>query len=307
MYHQRPFDDKLVDFAWRCVEHGPSKSLTHSAEGWHFDELAAKLTEADPDLGFDKFRQFLTTSASESLDWEPLDMDGGAQWWTVLRARDRRRLFRIILDISHSSSTTEEVLSWRLKELLNQEQDADDLLKAVGTETIYARIVAKWLVGSKPNFWNLAFALLTKFPHDQELQDNLTSAAMDTGTWIEGSGSRFHDARKQEVKKRLADSSTPSEARSWLRDVINALGAEVKTHLVWEYDQEVNDIKRYIQGDDIEQKRWAIARVLKYAQWSDVRKLLTVDDIQEALPYITLPELRRTMIERLLPIWKHAG
>jgi hypothetical protein len=89
--------------------------------------------------------------------------------------------------------------------------------------------------------------------------------------------------------------------------VAEALGADVKTHLIWEYDREVNDVQRYLQGEDIEQKRWAIARVLKYAQWSDVRKLLTVDDIEEALPHITLPEPRRTMIERLLPTWKHAG
>ncbi|MDH5253030.1 MAG: hypothetical protein OEW25_06865, partial [Nitrospira sp.] len=107
--------------------------------------------------------------------------------------------------------------------------------------------------------------------------------------------------------KRLEDTSTPAETRSWLRNVAEALGVEVTTHLVWEYDREVNDLKRYIQGEDAEQKRWAVGRILKYAEWSDVRKLLSLDDIEEALPYINLPERRRSMIERLLPTWKHAG
>ncbi|MBI4002912.1 MAG: ATP-binding protein [Nitrospira defluvii] len=307
MYHQKPFDDELSDIAWRCIDHGPSKRTTRSAEGWHFDKLAAKLTNANPGLGFEKFHQLLTAPAAGSLEWEPLDMDGGEQWWKALRTNDRPRLFHVLLEASCANDTTQEVLSWRLKDLLDQNQDADDLLKAVESESAHARIAARWLVGNKPNFWNLAFAFLKKFPHDPALQDALTSAAMDRGTMIEGPGSGFYEARKQEIQKWLVDPSTPTEARAWLRDAAEALGSEVTTHLVWEYDREVNDLKRYIHGDDVDQKRWAIGRILKYAQWSDVRKLLTVKEIEEALPYLTLPEPRRTMIERLLPTWKHAG
>lgn len=307
IHHQKPFDDELSIFAWRCIEQGPSKTPTRSAEGWHFDELAAKLTESDPDLGFEKFRQLLTTPAAGSLEWEPLDMDGGEQWWKALRTKDRPRLFQTLLESSCANESTQEVLSWRLKDLLNQEQDANDLLKAIGDNIAHARITARWLVGSKPNFWKLAFAFLKKFPHDPELQDTLSSAAMDRGAVIRGPLSAFYESRKQEIANMLAESSTPAEARSWLRDAAVALGSEVTTHLVWEYDREVNDLKRYVSGQDIEQKRWAVGRILKYAEWSDVRKLLSLDDIEEALPYVDLPERRRTMIERLLPTWKHAG
>jgi hypothetical protein len=94
---------------------------------------------------------------------------------------------------------------------------------------------------------------------------------MDMGTMIEGPGSRFHKTRQQEIQELVESSSTPTEARPWLRDLVEILDSEVKTHLIWEYDLEVNDVKRYIYGDDIDQKRWAIGRVLKYAQWSDVR------------------------------------
>ncbi len=307
MYHQKPFDGPLSDFAWRCIEHGPSRKPARSAEGWHFDELASKLTEANPDVGFEKFHQLLIMSPSRTSDWELLDMDGGNQWWKTLRAQDRLRLFRILLATSLADHTVQEMLSWRLKDLLDQGQDADDLLKAIGNEACHARIAAKWLIGSKPNFWTLAFSLLKRFPDNPQLQNALTSAAMDIGTMIEGPGSRFYKTRQQEIQELVESSSTPTEARAWLRDLVEILGSEVKTHLIWEYDLEVNDVKRYIHGDDIDQKRWAIGRVLKYAQWSDVRKLLTVDEIEEALPYITLPEPRRTTITRLLPTWKHAG
>jgi len=307
MYHQKPFDDELSDFAWRCIEQGPTKKPTRPTEGWHFDQLASKLTEANPNLGFERFQELLMAASSRSSDWDPLDMDGGEQWWKTLRTKDRLRLFRILLAISCTNDNAEQMLSWRLKDLLDQEQDADDLFNAIGNEDAHARIAAKWLVGSKPNFWALAYGLLKKFPHDSQLQGDLTSAAMDMGTMIEGPGSRFYETRKQEIHKRLEDSSTPTEARAWLRDVAEALGHEIRTNLVWEYDLEVNDLKRYIRGENLDQKRWAIGRILKYAQWSDVRKLLTVDEIEEALPYIALPEPRRTIIERLLPTWKHAG
>lgn len=310
IYHQKSFDAELSDFAWRCIEHGPSKASKQqprSAEGWHFDELAAKLTDLNPDLGFEKFYKLLTLPPARSSEWDILDMDGGQQWWKVLRAKDRLRLFHILFDVSSVNETYQEIISYRLKDLLDQEHDADDLLMSIANRGEFSRIAASWLVGSKPNFWKLAFALLVKFPSDPQLQDALISAAMDTGTMIEGPASSFYEARKQEVQNLLNESSTPAEARSWLGRVVEALGSEVTTNLVWEYDREVNDLKRYIRGDDIEQKRWAIGRILKYAQWSDVRKLLSVDDIKEALPHIELPEHRRTMIERLLPTWQHAG
>lgn len=307
MYHQKPFDGTLSDFAWRCIEHEPSNKPAQSAEGWHFDELAAKLTDANPDLGFEKFHQLLQAYPSRSSQWDILDMDGGNQWWKALRTKDRPRLFQILLEASRTSDIIEEALSWRLRDLLDQEQDADDLLKAIGNEDSHARIAARWLIGNKQNFWTLAFALLKRFPDNPRLHNALTSAAMDIGTMIEGPGSRFYTTRQQEMQELVESSSTPTEARTWLRDLVEILGSEVKTRLVWEYDLEVNDVKRYIHGDDIDQKRWAIGRVLKYAQWSDVRKLLTVDEIEEALPYIALPEPRRTTITRLLPTWKHAG
>jgi hypothetical protein len=307
IYHQKPFDDELSAFAWRCIEHGPSKMPIRTAGGWHFDELAAKLTESDPDLGFMKFRQLLTVPATTSREWVPMGMDGGKQWRETLRRRDRPLLFRTLLETSSANELAEEVLSWHLKDLLDQEHDGDDLLDAIGNNAAYARISARWLVGSKPNFWKLAFMLLKKFPHDPELHNTLTSSAMDMGVIIRGPLSDFYESRKQDTLKLLEDSTTPAEARGWLRDVAKTLGSEVSTHLVWEYDRDINDMKQYIKGDDIEQKRWAIGRILKYAEWSDVKKLLSVEDIEAALPYTDLPERRRTMIERLLPTWKHAG
>ncbi|MGH7230779.1 MAG: hypothetical protein ACREJU_05390 [Nitrospiraceae bacterium] len=305
MYHKKELDTELREFAWRCIEHGPSKSESRSP-AWQFDELAAELTEIDPDSGFQKFKQLFMTS-SRSLDWEPLDMDGGDRWWKVLRKKDRRLLFQILLDVSHMNETIQQTVSWRLKELLDQQEDADDLLAVVGHEIENARIVARWLVGSKDNFWKIAFLLLNTFPSDQELFDALTAAATDMETMISGPASTFYETRKAEAKKRLEDPSTPAAVRPWLRELIEHLGSEVSTHLVWEYDRDVNDLRRYIHDKDSSQRIWAIGRVLKYGDPKDIKQLLTVEDIEEALPQVDLPDQRRKMYERLLPVWKHGS
>jgi len=44
---------------------------------------------------------------------------------------------------------------------------------------------------------------------------------------------------------------------------------------------------------------------LKYATWEDIRRLLTVEDIEDALPYTDLPEQRRRTLERALEIWQY--
>jgi len=50
---------------------------------------------------------------------------------------------------------------------------------------------------------------------------------------------------------------------------------------------------------------WALGRVLKYAAWEDIKRLLTVEDIEEALPQVDLPEKKRKMLEKATKVWRH--
>jgi len=46
--------------------------------------------------------------------------------------------------------------------------------------------------------------------------------------------------------------------------------------------------------------------VLKYAEWADIRRLLSVEDIDETLPQVDLPEKKRRMLERAVRVWRDA-
>jgi len=116
---------------------------------------------------------------------------------------------------------------------------------------------------------------------------------------------QFSETRKQEGEQRLPEPSAPPEARAWLREVLSRLEREVPRQIVWEYDIDVDDLRGYIRDKNSTQRLWAIGRVLRYATWEDIRRLLTVEDIADALPYTDLPEQRRKMLERALEIWQY--
>jgi hypothetical protein len=86
---------------------------------------------------------------------------------------------------------------------------------------------------------------------------------------------------------------------------MSRLEGEISQQIIWEYDEDVNDLRRYIQDKTSSQRLWAIGRVLKYAKWEDVKRLLTVEDIEQALPLIDLPEKKRKMLERATEVWRY--
>ena len=81
---------------------------------------------------------------------------------------------------------------------------------------------------------------------------------------------------------------------------------EVAQHVIWEYDEDANDLRRYIEIEDktSPERIWAISRVLKYADWKDIRRMLTVEDIEDVLPQVDLPERKRKALEKALEVWR---
>ena len=147
--------------------------------------------------------------------------------------------------------------------------------------------------------------MVERYPHDEELLSHLTAGVEQLGIAMWGSMAQFYVTRKQEVEQRLHEPSTPPEACAWLREVLSRLEREVPRQIVWEYDIDVDELRGHIRDKNSTQRLWAIGRVLKYATWEDIRRLLTVEDIEDALPYTDLPEKKRKVLERALEIWRY--
>lgn len=292
----------LVDFAWRCIEYTPV--LETSNDAYYIDQLAAYLSEQDPERGFQVLGRLLMQPERKDKWWDVLELHS-AHFWKVLHAKDRRRLVAILLDSAQTNVIARIRISWRLKELIDQEGDKEVLLSFAKEKIEFARMIAEWMTTAKAGFWPLAFELVQMFPNDEILQSNLAVGIQQMDSGITGPLSSFYEARKEEVEQKLHDPSTPSSVKSWLHEMVDRLSSGISSHIIWEYDRDVDDLWKDIENENSPQRLWAIGRILKFADLKDIRRLLTVEDIEEALPEVDLPPKRRKMLEQAIPIWRH--
>ena len=69
----------------------------------------------------------------------------------------------------------------------------------------------------------------------------------------------------------------------------------------------MHPLRDHVRDKDSRQRIWAIGRILKVASFEEVRKLLKVEDIEDALPETDLPEDRRRMFEEAIEVWKRGA
>ena len=82
----------------------------------------------------------------------------------------------------------------------------------------------------------------------------------------------------------------PPEVRTWVARGHESLWREIYARqIVWEYDSRYGRTPRSHWDKNSAQRLWAIGRVLKYAVWEDIRRLLSVEDIEDALHIQTFP------------------
>ena len=307
LYPKWHIEGSLADFAWRCLEHDPP--VRTQPERWYFDKLAATLAKSDPDRGFKLLETLLQRDrANRDLwsQWDPVAPYGPHHFfWNTLYEKDKKRLTSLMLDLCRKDPLIQSHISWGMKRFLNHKTDRDLLLEFAGTDVAFARIVASFVTLDNPSiFWPIAFGLIQIYPSDEPLLQNLANGIQFPGVGT-GPISQFYQGRLIQIEERLQDSETPPEARTWLREIAGRLKEEVTSRVVWEYDLDVNDLNSYIKDKNSPQRLWAIGRVLKYASWKDVRRLLTPEDIAEALPQVDLPDKKRKALERALEVWLH--
>jgi len=300
---KRPLQGDLADFAWQCLENDPT--VRSSSDVWYIDRLAAKLSKDDPDRGFKLFTKVLKTSNGTNERWDPLGFHKTPEFWKVLHGQDPHRLIGILLQTFQKDDYAHIRHSCRIREFIDPVEDKEVLISFAKENVAFARLIGSWTTSAKNGFWELFDELSQLYPQDEQLSNNLVAGVQQMGSVIVGPVSQFHEGLKRKIEGRLEDSSTPNAVKPWLREMVGRFGDKITSQVVWEYDRDVYDLQRYIHDKDSTQRLWAIGRVLKFARWEDIRRLLTVEDIEEALPHVDLPEKRRTMLEQALPVWRH--
>jgi hypothetical protein len=308
IHFRRVLTDTLADFAWQCLL---SRSASRTPnQDWYCDRLAARLAESDRKRAFEKIEELLVQPAQEQYIerncWEPFDLPRTPELWKVLHATDSERLYRIFLQAARIEPGR-FLLFWRIKDLVDCEADRDVLVSLAHDNIESARTIASWLQNRGAGFWPLVLELHQIFPYDEQLHEILAAAIERRDLAFVGSISESQESMKREVEEKLRDASTPSSARTWLREIADRLSDQTAKEIIWEYDLNIDDVCGFIRDRNSPQRMWALSRVLKYAKMEDIRRLLTIEDIEEALPVVDLPQKRRKALQQALPIWRHAS
>jgi hypothetical protein len=292
----------LLELAWRCLEATP---IVTSREEYSCQQLAARLAESDSERGFRLLEKLLMQPYGKQV-CNPIDRYGAREnrFWKVLHEADPERAIRIVLSQALVDPVGRFRVTWDFKDVLDQEKDAGLLIKIAGENEKLAEVIAETMTTARPGFWPMAFKLIETYPGNESIQSALTGGIEQQGTAHIGSHSQHLESCRSEMERVLSDSKTPSKVRVWLADVLSRMEGEIARNVIWEYDEDANDLRRYIEDRDSPERIWAIARVLKYADWKDIKRMLTVEDIEEALPQVDLPERKRKALEKALEVWR---
>lgn len=306
LHLKQPLEQNLTDFAWGCLETDPL--LKRHGQEWEFDRLAARLAEDNFDRALNLFDKILKRGLREKENefkfWNPLALGAEHHFYNSLRTKNPERLLELLI----RAATTMDmgfVVGWQLKDLLDQETDKASLIAIAKKDIELARTISDCMVSTKPGFWPIVFELFGVYPNDAKMRSNLVGGLLGYGTVIEGHFSKFYEERKQEALQKLRESSTPQVVKNWLQEVVEHLDKEIARQIVWEYDEDIDGLRRQIEDKNSDQRLWAIGRVLKYAEWEDIKRLLKVEDIEEALSQVDLPEKKRQMLQKALEVWRY--
>jgi len=295
-------NETLREFAWRCLENNPI--IRPPADAYNFDYLAGKLAGYDLERGFRLLDKLLHRKEEANL-WHPLDPFGTHEFRDVLYGMDKECLLELLFKVSKADKLRRFDITQYLKGFLDFEKERDLLLNFAKKDEEIACIISQCITTSKPGFWPIAFELVKSYPANHEIKENLEAGIEQQGEVICGPFSKFYEERKSEIDQLLADPDTPKEVHYWLHSFSDRLKKETSRELIWEYDRDINDLREAIENRESPERIWAIGRVLKYGTPEDWKRLLRVEDIEEALPQIDLPEKKRKVIERALKVWNN--
>ncbi len=297
---RRPVQGELRELAWSCLEAdalNPTRFPHAESREWKRDRLAGLLAAEEPERGFRLLEKLMR---SEGLDaWDPLGVLPRPTFWQGLLKADRPRAMRLVFGPASNYLR----LGSMEEEVFDQKLDAALLTELALSDPKTGARITRALNFDRPGFWEIALPLVTHYAGDQDVESALDDTIL-SGVWV-GEAKDLFERRCKEVRRVLQEPGTPSAAKPWLRRLEAMLGREVGQGIIWEYDLDVCDLKRFVDDKNAPERIWAIGRILKHAKWEDVQKLLTAQDIKDALPWVDLPERDKWALESAVEYWLH--
>ncbi len=310
----KKLDESLFDIGWVCLE---NLSSVEGLSNLHdIDTVVAYLAEQEPERGFEIFKnayikfekskEAYYNNKAKNIAWKPIDTYSHHNFADTLLTSDPDRFLRMFLELTNITKISDYYISHLMKKYLNLSKYFNVILKLAKESKENARIISNWITSKDEKFHEFINEILPIYPNDEEIKRNFAYGIeqISLGHW--GSHSDFLNSLLPEIDKHIEDENTHIVTREWLADVRKSLMKRMSNHIVWDYNEDIESLRRYIDDKNSNLRYWAIGRILKKGTIKDIQELLTIEEIEEALERIELPEERREILEHALRVWQNA-
>lgn len=310
LYFKREMAEELQEKAWSLLYRSAGSDNRHFPHAW--DRVATWLATKGPQRLFDLLEQ-LAASPGRLESVKTLDvLQDHAEVWKKLRELDREGVLLCLLRLRLRQDDSPFWVSWCLQHFVDPDTDRNILVRFARENGEKAALaVADVLDADREGFWKIAEELIVAFPDSERLAGRLDSRVGTTGV-VQGSLVPTWRQRLDKAAKLLqhADPMVSRWARqvvNWLEDYIRSEEKEDQERFIWDYRISRRELEGLLKQRDSPDRLWAIRRILKRAPTKDVLELLTLEDIQEGLSTVDLPEPERRKWEAYLAHWSHRG
>ncbi|HME27411.1 MAG TPA: hypothetical protein VKI44_39845 [Acetobacteraceae bacterium] len=250
-FHNHPAEhlaDPVVVLAWRCLEARLPTGSGHAPAD--AAKIAADLVRLDPERGFRLVEtaavRLVAAMRNPGSDihgiWSPFESVGMRRpCWEALRALDRDRALRIVLDHAAQAGADGLALTLQLKNLIQMPDDADFLQAYAARGIAEADTVASAIASSDPGFWEVACEIIERYPENESLRGKLGMAAGGfAGGFFGGLAKHAEDAVAQiETILNRLEARFP-HARLWLDELLAAYRQRAAEMAQQEADRDID-------------------------------------------------------------------
>src|SRR5271165_6051853 len=213
-------------------------------------KIAADLVRLDPERGFRLVEtaavRLVAAMRNPGSDihgiWSPFESVGMRRpCWEALRALDRDRALRIVLDHAAQAGADGLALTLQLKNLIQMPDDADFLQAYAARGIAEADTVASAIASSDPGFWEVACEIIERYPENESLRGKLGMAAGGfAGGFFGGLAKHAEDAVAQiETILNRLEARFP-HARLWLDELLAAYRQRAAEMAQQEADRDID-------------------------------------------------------------------
>lgn len=78
---------------------------------------------------------------------------------------------------------------------------------------------------------------------------------------------------------------------------------EQRPPFLWDYDLTERQVRQLITSGSLVERCWLTERILMQAQWDEIWRYLTPQQIRDLLPHLKLPHSVKDTWERALSLW----